>query len=276
VFGGAGIVVAGPRRGACSAESRGGGVGVERCDRRASTNFTEGDQGINLPDSSLPHSALTRKDLADLRIVARHADVVSLSFANSARDVEQLLRALKRFNALHLGVVVKVETRRGFEALPSMLCSLLRLDRCGVMIARGDLAVGCGFERMAELQEEMLWVCEAAHVPVIWATQVLEGLAKTGSVSRAEISDAAMGERAECVMLNKGPHMTEAVTALDNVLTRMEPRSVQCSENRRSRITSWKRCSRPSLDVTGSPICTTPARSHQRSRSRRRDDSHPQ
>jgi pyruvate kinase len=48
------------------------------------------------------------------------------------------------------------------------------------MIARGDLAVECGYERMAEVQEEILWACEAAHIPVIWATQVLETLAKTG------------------------------------------------------------------------------------------------
>jgi len=72
------------------------------------------------------------------------------------------------------------------------------------------------------VQEEMLWICEAAHMPVIWATQVLESLAKTGQPSRAEITDAAMGERAECVMLNKGPHIVEAITALDNILRRMQ------------------------------------------------------
>jgi pyruvate kinase len=90
-----------------------------------------------------------------------------------------------------------------------------------VMIARGDLAVECGYERMAELQEEIMWLCEAAHLPVIWATQVLEQLAKTGLPSRAEISDAAMSERAECVMLNKGPFVSNAVTALDNIMRRM-------------------------------------------------------
>lgn len=89
------------------------------------------------------------------------------------------------------------------------------------MIARGDLAVECGYERLAELQEEILWLCEAAHLPVIWATQVLEQLAQTGHRSRAEISDAAMSERAECVMLNKGPHIDDAVVALDSILARM-------------------------------------------------------
>jgi pyruvate kinase len=91
---------------------------------------------------------------------------------------------------------------------------------CGVMIARGDLAVECGFERLAEVQEEILWICEAAHVPVIWATQVLETLAKDGIPSRAEITDAAMGVRAECVMLNKGPHIQQALRVLDDILQR--------------------------------------------------------
>ncbi len=98
----------------------------------------------------------------------------------------------------------------------------MRSEAVGVMIARGDLAVEVGYERLAEVQEEILWLCEAAHLPVIWATQVLEGLAKEGIPSRAEITDAAMSERAECVMLNKGPHIQEAIVVLDNILGRMQ------------------------------------------------------
>jgi len=59
-------------------------------------------------------------------------------------------------------------------------------------------------------------------MPVIWATQVLETLAKKGIPTRAEITDAAMGERAECVMLNKGPHSLSAISVLDNILRRMQ------------------------------------------------------
>ncbi len=76
------------------------------------------------------------------------------------------------------------------------------------MIARGDLAVEAGYERLAEMQEEILWLCEAAHLPVIWATEVLDQLARTGRPSRAEVDDAAVVQRAECVMLNKGPMST--------------------------------------------------------------------
>jgi len=54
----------------------------------------------------------------------------------------------------------------------------MKYDSIGVMIARGDLAVELGFDRISEVQNEILWLCEAAHVPVIWATQVLDNLAK--------------------------------------------------------------------------------------------------
>src|SRR5262249_12324448 len=163
------------------------------------------DKGINLPESDLHLPALTDKDLADLHFVAEHADVVELSFANSVADVESLQEPLQKLGRDQPAIVLKIETRRGFENLPAMLLAAMRTPCCGVMIARGDLAVECGFERLAEVQEEILWICEAAHVPVIWATQVLETLAKEGMPSRAEITDAAMGHRAECVMLNKGP-----------------------------------------------------------------------
>ena len=181
-----------------------------------------GERGINLPDSTLDLPALSDQDREDLPFVARHADMVALSFASHAADIEALLHELERLGGRLPGVVLKIETRRGFDHLPELLLAAMRAPRCGVMIARGDLAVECGYERLAEVQEEILWICEAAHVPVIWATQVLENLAKTGSPSRAEITDAAMGHRAECVMLNKGPHILRAVELLDGILTRMQ------------------------------------------------------
>ncbi len=181
-----------------------------------------GDKGINLPDTRLDLAALTSKDLEDLKTVARHADIVGMSFAQSAADVRALRRHLVKLGAGHLGLMLKIETRRGFEHLPELLLAAMAAPAAGIMIARGDLAVECGYERMAEVQEEMLWACESAHVPVVWATQVLETLAKTGLPSRAEITDAAMGGRAECVMLNKGPHILDAMRTLNDILRRMQ------------------------------------------------------
>ena len=179
-------------------------------------------KGINLPESNLRLSAMTTKDVEDLQFIASHADMVAMSFVNSVREVQLLQEHLTKLGKQHIGIVLKIETRRGFKNLPSLLLEVMKVPCCGVMIARGDLAVECGFERMAEVQSEMLWICEAAHVPVIWATQVLECLAKQGNPSRAEITDAAMGEGAECVMLNKGPHIMEAVQMLGDILKRMQ------------------------------------------------------
>lgn len=195
---------------------------VEITHARENGEKLAGDKGINLPDSRLDLPALTEKDIADLTVVAKEADFVGLSFVHSATDVEILREHLRAQGAPDLGIVLKIETRRGFENLPELLFSAMVGKAAGVMIARGDLAVECGYERLAEVQEEILWAAEAAHMPVIWATQVLETLAKTGLPSRAEITDAAMGERAECVMLNKGPHITDAMRTLDDILRRMQ------------------------------------------------------
>jgi pyruvate kinase len=122
--------------------------------------------------------------------------------------------------------------------LPSLIVKAAAKQPLAVMITRGDLAVELGYERLAEMQEEILWLCEAAHVPVIWATQVLESLAKKGIPSRAEVTDAAMAERAECVMLNKGPYIVETVALLDNVLKRMQEHQTKKTAQLRA-LKSW-------------------------------------
>jgi pyruvate kinase len=195
---------------------------VEITHAREGGEVLAGDKGINLPDSAIEVQALSEKDIADLAVVARIADIVGLSFAQRAGDVETLLECLHGLGASHLGLILKIETRRGFENLPELALAAMASRAAGIMIARGDLAVECGYERLAEVQEEILWLAEAAHMPVVWATQVLETLAKTGRPSRAEITDAAMGERAECVMLNKGPHVLDAIRMLDDILRRMQ------------------------------------------------------
>lgn len=225
------------------------GLDVEIVVARDGGENLAADKGINLPDSRLDLPALTAKDIEDLDVVARHADLVGLSFAQSADDVRSLLGHLRRLGASELGVILKIETRRGFEHLPQMLFAAMGCRAAGVMIARGDLAVECGFERMAEVQEEILWTCEAAHMPVVWATQVLESLAKTGRPSRAEITDAAMGGRAECVMLNKGPHILDAVGALDDILRRMQTHQ----EKKRSLLRALKSWAPPKQTPDSKP-----------------------
>jgi pyruvate kinase len=178
------------------------------------------EKGINIPLTEVVLPSLSADDLAAFEVAKTHADLIGLSFTRSEQDVVALQKLLTE-RGLAQGIVLKIETRAGFEALPRILLAALNRPNVAVMIARGDLAVECGFERLAEVQEEILWLCEAARVPTIWATQVLETLVKKGQATRAEISDAALSERAECVMLNKGPYIREAVRSLRDVLGRM-------------------------------------------------------
>jgi pyruvate kinase len=179
-------------------------------------------KGINFPQTHLPISCLTEGDLARLPFVAECADVVEMSFVQDPMDVRSLRERLVELAAPEVGLVLKVETVQAFERLPELLFAGMEGPSLGVMIARGDLAVESGFGRLAEVQEEILWLSEAAHVPVVWATEVLDSMAKTGRMTRAEVTDAAMGARAECVMLNKGPCIVEAIATLDGILTRMQ------------------------------------------------------
>ena len=183
------------------------------------------EKGINLPDTPLGLPALTAKDIHDLEFVVGHADLVSLSFVHRTEDIDELYRHLDTLGASDLGVILKIENRAAFDRLPGLLMTAARRKRIAVMVARGDLGVEIGFERLAEVQEEMLWLCEAAQVPVIWATQVLESLAKNGLPSRGEVTDAAMSMRAECVMLNKGPYIDHALRFLTDVSRRMAQHS---------------------------------------------------
>ena len=179
------------------------------------------DKGINLPDSDLKVSGLTKKDKKDLEFVVIHADAVNFSFVNDENDVQELMDELSKYETT-TGIILKIETQKGFKNLPRILLKAMQTFPIGVMIARGDLAIETGWKNFASIQEEIMRICEAAHIPDVWATQVLENLAKKGVPSRAEITDAAMAQRAECVMLNKGVYIEKAVKMLDKILRRMQ------------------------------------------------------
>ena len=199
------------------------------------------EKGLNFPNTLIPLNPLTDKDLDDLDFVATHADMIGYSFVQQPQDIELLQKELDqrlRENLPRPAIVAKIETSIAVSNLPELIIRGAGKQPFGVMIARGDLAVEIGYQRLAEIQEEILWLCEAAHVPVIWATQVLENLVKDGAPSRGEMTDAAMAERAECVMLNKGQFIAEAITILDDVLTRMEAHQMKKTPQLRA-LHSW-------------------------------------
>jgi pyruvate kinase len=236
-------------------EVRDGEVTVEITGAKPGGSILRGDKGINLPESTLRIAGLTAKDKEDLRFIAAHADGVSASFVNHPDDVEDLLDELDAVGGSELGLILKIETRRGFQHLPGILLAAMERPAVGVMIARGDLAVEAGWTHLAQIQEEILWVCEAAHVPVVWATQVLEKLAKTGLPTRSEISDVAMAQRAECVMLNKGPFITDAIRTLDHLL-----RSVQGYQRKKATLLPALTLEEPDPEEVGRSVGTRQGR----------------
>jgi pyruvate kinase len=197
---------------------------VARIDEgRAKGIRLKAEKGLNFPEVDLGLEPLTERDRYDLDFIVHHADMIGYSFVETADHVAALQAELAaRRNDWHrLALVAKIETPRAVRNLPDIIVQAAGRQPLAIMIARGDLAIELGFERVAEMQEEILWLCEAANVPAIWATQVLEGLVTKGLPSRGEMTDAAMAARAECVMLNKGPNVAGGVAALDRLLRRM-------------------------------------------------------
>lgn len=187
----------------------------------ASGSKLRADKGINFPETNAPINGLTEKDKHDLPFIAANADAVNLSFVNCASDVQQLQNELEKYDD-KLGVILKIETRNGFKNLPEILLQAMQTYPVGIMVARGDLAIETGWENFATIQEEIMRIGEAAHVPVIWATQVLESLMKKGIPTRSEITDAALAQRTECVMLNKGPYIEKTLKTLNAILVQMQ------------------------------------------------------
>ena len=178
-------------------------------------------KGLNFPDSEISISPLTDFDKASLPFICEHADLVGYSFVRYPSDLSTLQNTLATISTRQPNIIIKIETPEAVKNLPGILLKGMEQEAFGVMIARGDLAVEIGFERMSEIQEEILWICEAAHVPVVWATQVLDTLNKSGVATRSEITDAAHAAMAECVMINKGDHTIEVIETLRDVLHRI-------------------------------------------------------
>ena len=177
------------------------------------------DKSINLPDTVVELPALTNYDYSVLPFICRHADLVGYSFVRQPADVKELQQAMAREDHKP-NIILKIETSEAVSRFPAILIQAMQDEVFGVMVARGDLAVEIGFERLSEIQEELVWISEAAHAPVIWGTQILDSLGKSGLATRAEVTDAAYAAIAECVMINKGKHIFKVMRTLRDILKR--------------------------------------------------------
>jgi pyruvate kinase len=176
--------------------------------------------GVNAPDSQLDAPAMDDDDRAALaHVLPLRPDAISLSFVQRPEDVRAAHAALRRHP--HAALILKIETAAAFARLPELLFAGMQRPGLALMLARGDLGPEVGWARLSEVQEEVMMLAEASHTPLVYATQVLESMVRTGVPSRAEVTDAGAGARAEATMLNKGPFVERAMALLQDICTRL-------------------------------------------------------
>jgi pyruvate kinase len=182
-------------------------------------------QGLNLPGSDLAVESLTDKDLHDLDWTARHGDdvdFVGLSFARTARDVQRLRRELQT-RRCRARIVVKIEKPQAVAHLEDIVAAT-----DAVMVARGDLGVEMDVHRVPAIQKRIIALCNAAHRPVITATQMLNSMEHSSRPTRAEASDVfnAVLDGSDAVMLSGesavGEYPIEAVATMRRICTEAE------------------------------------------------------
>jgi hypothetical protein len=141
---------------------------------RTDTSFIDGD--LTVPQDAVA-LVIFAHGSGSSRFTSRKRSVAETLQRGGCADSASTRRSVRTRRGLAEDTF---KTRRAFEQLPMLLLAAMRSPCSGVMIARGDLAVECGYERLAEVQEQILWTAEASHSPVIRATPGLEGLAKAG------------------------------------------------------------------------------------------------
>jgi pyruvate kinase len=209
-----------------------------------------GRKGVNLPDTELSLRAPTTRDLALARWAVRHgADFVALSFVEDADDLRALRTVLQR------------EARRARARVPQVVAKIERPVALGnlgaiaagsdaLMVARGDLAVELEFARVPVAQRSIQAACDAAGIPCIVATQMLESMIHAPTPTRAEASDVANAVfgGADAVMLSgetaAGKYPRESVDAMRRIAVETE-RWVAAQPARALRATELAESSEP-------------------------------
>jgi pyruvate kinase len=177
-------------------------------------------KGINLPNVALPASALTPKDIADLRFgLSRGVDIVALSFVQTAEDLRMARAIVAESGDGRTPLVAKIERPAAVDNLDAILGAA-----DAVMVARGDLGLEMPFERVPAVQKEITRRARRRGLPVIVATQVFDSMRTELRPTRAEVSDAAnaVDDGVDAIMLAgetaSGLFPVESVRTLDAVI----------------------------------------------------------
>jgi pyruvate kinase len=199
---------------------------VEHSDGRSiQTTVVEGGEigehkGINAPGVPLPASAITAKDVDDLKFgLSLGVDMIAVSFVQTAADLRQARELMAEAGGSEVPLVAKLERPRAIEHLGEIL------EACdAVMVARGDLGLEMPLERVPRAQKEITRAARRQGIPVIVATQVLESMTSEARPTRAEVNDAAnaIEDGVDAIMLAgetaAGAYPSRAVLTLDAII----------------------------------------------------------
>lgn len=182
-------------------------------------------KGVNLPDSHLTLSALSEKDLMDLRFAyLNQLDWIALSFVRSSEDILKLRENIQVLGRnWNPGIVAKIEKPEAVKNLDSII-----EVSDALMVARGDLGVELPYEQVPAVQKLLIHKSIAQSKPVIVATQMLEGMINNTRPTRAEINDVANSvmDGADALMLSAetsmGQYPVEAVRAMRRIIDETE------------------------------------------------------
>ncbi len=165
---------------------------IEKSDTDVETRVLIGgtlknNKGINLPGVKVSAPALTDKDRRDLALGMQiGVDFVALSFVRSPADVEEAIALARRPDGKPVPIIAKIEKPEAVECLEEII------DRAdGIMVARGDLGVEMGAEKVPLIQKRAIELTNAKGKVVITATQMLESMISNPRPTRAEASDVA-------------------------------------------------------------------------------------
>ncbi|WP_022696037.1 pyruvate kinase [Ponticaulis koreensis] len=177
-------------------------------------------KGINIPDRSLPISALTEKDREDLEFaLSMKVDYIALSFVQRPSDVHEARELIGD----EAGIISKIEKPSAIDHLDEIIEA-----SDAIMVARGDLGVECPVEDVPIMQRRIIRACRRVGKPVIVATHMLESMVESKAPTRAEASDisSAVNQGADAVMLSAetavGSHSQTAVAIMDRVISATE------------------------------------------------------
>ncbi|OGZ63822.1 MAG: pyruvate kinase [Candidatus Staskawiczbacteria bacterium RIFCSPLOWO2_01_FULL_40_39] len=178
-------------------------------------------KGINVPETIIAGSALTKKDIKDAKFVAKNgADYVCLSFVQTSKDVEQLRKALADDA---IDIIAKIERASALDHIDSIIKA-----SNGIMIARGDLGIEMPIEELTIIQKNLIRHAHQYKRPAIVATQMLDSMAKNPYPTRAEAADVANAifDGADAVMLSdetaSGNYPVMAVSTMKKIAKKVD------------------------------------------------------